>query len=529
VDRAPLHTKPHIEPTLFGNLTSQITLQIAQDAGLHEEIVVRAPFSGDSLGTIPAAREADVELAVARARAAQPAWAARSFSDRRAIFLRFHDLLLQRQDEVLDLIQLETGKARRNAFEEVLDTAIVSRYYAFRAEKILRLRRRKGALPLLTRTWEFRSPVGVVGFIVPWNFPLNLAITDAVPALLAGNAGVIKPDPQTTFTALWAVSLLRQAGLPRDVLQVVTGDGPTVGQALCARVDYIMFTGSTSTGRLVARQAADRLIGCSLELGGKNPMIVLADADLAAAVDGAVRGCFAGAGQVCISLERIYVHRSLYQPFLALLAERTRGLKLGPELDYGVQMGSLTSERQLHTVEEHVRDAVAKGATVVTGGRRRPDLGPLFYEPTILADVREGMAVYADETFGPVVSIYPFTTETEAIERANTSRYGLNASVWTRDAGGGVRLARQIQAGSVNVNEAYAAVWGSVDSPIGGVKESGLHPRHGEEGILKFTQSKTVAVQRLISIAPSHGMDAGLHARWMTRLIKLVRWTRVLG
>lgn len=525
VDRAPLHIEPQMEPTLLGKLTSQMAL----GEGAREEIEVRAPFSGAVLGSVPAARVADVELAVTRARAAQAAWAARSFSDRGGIFLRFHDLLFQRQNQVLDLIQLETGKARRNAFEEVLDTAIVSRYYAWRAGKLLRPRRRKGALPLLTKTWELRSPVGVVGFIVPWNFPLTLAISDAVPALLAGNTAVIKPDQQTSFTALWALALLREAGLPPDVLQVVTGDGPTVGQALCAHVDYVMFTGSTGTGRLVARQAADRLIGCSLELGGKNPMIVLADANLKAAVDGAIRGCFAGAGQVCISIERIYVHESLHGPFVSLFAERARGLKLGPQLDYSVHMGSLTSERQLRTVEEHVRDALAKGATLVTGGHRRPDLGPLFYEPTILAGVRADMRVYAEETFGPVVSIYPFTTEAEAIERANASRYGLNASVWTRDAGRGVKLAQQIQAGSVNVNEAYAAVWGSVDSPMGGLKESGLHPRHGAEGILKFTESKTVAVQQLLSIAPSHGMDAALHARWMTRLVRLVRWTRVLG
>jgi len=521
VDRAPFD----IAPTLLGKLASQIALA----EGPHERLEVRAPFTGEILGAIPAAREADVELAVTRARAAQPAWAATNFAGRGAIFLRFHDLLLERQSEVLDLIQLETGKARRNAFEEVLDTAIVSRYYSWRARKFLRPRRRKGALPLLTRTWELRSPLGVVGFISPWNFPLTLAMTDAIPALLAGNSCVIRPDPQTSFTALWALDLLREAGLPRDVLQMITGDGSTVGPALGTRVDYIMFTGSSRVGKLVARQAADRLIGCSLELGGKNPMIVLADASLEAAVDGAIRGCFAGAGQVCISIERIYVHQSLLARFTSLFVERARALKLGPQLDFAVQMGSLTSERQLRTVEEHVSDAVAKGATLLTGGRRRPDLGPLFYEPTILTNVRENMKVYAEETFGPVVSIYPFLNETEAIEHANHSRHGLNASVWTRHAGRGVRLAQRIQAGSVNVNEAYAAVWGSVDSPMGGVKESGLHPRHGAEGILKFTASKTVAVERLLSIAPSHGMNASLHARWMTRLVKLVRWTRVLG
>ena len=310
--------------------------------------------------------------------------AQRTFADRARIFLRFHDLLLERQDEVLDLIQWETGKARRHAFEEILDTAIVTRYYARRAERLLRPRRRKGALPLLTRTREFKSPVGVVGLIVPWNYPLNLAVTDAVPALMAGNAAVLKPDVQTSFTALWAVDLLRQAGLPPDVFGVVTGEGPLLGPALGERVDYMMFTGSTRTGRLVARQAAERLIGCSLELGGKNPMIVLADADLDAAVYGAIQGCFASAGQVCVSIERIYVHESIAERFLGSLAERTRALKVGASLDYSMEMGSLTGERQLQHVEEHVRDAVEKGAVVLAGGRRRPDLGPLFYEPTIL-------------------------------------------------------------------------------------------------------------------------------------------------
>jgi succinate-semialdehyde dehydrogenase / glutarate-semialdehyde dehydrogenase len=507
-------------------LTEKLARQITLAEGAHEPIAVRTPFTGAVLGQIPAGRECDVELAVVRARAAQPAWAARSIAQRAQIFLRFHDLLLERQDEVLDLIQLETGKARRHAFEEILDTAVVSRYYARQSEKLLRPRRRKGALPILTETREWKRPVGVVGFIVPWNYPLNLAITDAVPALMAGNTGVLKPDPQTSFTALWAVDLLRQAGLPADVFPVVTGEGPLLGPALGERVDFLMFTGSTRTGRLVARQAAERLIGCSLELGGKNPMIVLADANLDRAVDGAVRGCFVGAGQVCISIERIYVHQSLCERFLSLFAERARALKMGAELDYSIEMGSLTSERQLAAVEAHVADAVEKGATLVAGGRRRPELGPLFYEPTILTNVREDMKAYAEETFGPVVSVYPFATEEEAIARANASRYGLSASVWTRNIGRGVKVARQIQAGSVNVNEAYAATWGSVDSPVGGLKESGLRPRHGAEGILKFTQSQTVAVERWMPIAPSRGMDAALHARWMTRL---VGWMRHIG
>ena len=514
-----------IGPALPGKLLSQVTLA----GGPHSEIAALMPFTGGVLARIPAGTEADVERAVALARGAQPAWAARSFADRAGIFLRFHDLLLERQDEILDLIQLETGKARRHAFEEVLDTAIVSRYYAFHAQRLLRPRRRKGVLPLLTKTWELRSPVGVVGFIVPWNYPLNLAITDAVGALMAGNTAVLKPDAQTSLTALWAVNLLREAGMPADVFLVVTGEGPVVGPAVGARVDFLMFTGSGRTGRLVARQAAERLVGCSLELGGKNPMIVLADADLEKAVDGAVRGCFSAAGQICVSIERMWVHECIWDRFVGRFVERTKALRLGAALNYSVEMGSLASERQLKTVEEHIGDALRQGAKLLAGGRPRPDLGPLFYEPTILADVRPGMKVYAEETFGPVVSIYPFASEAEAVEQANASRYGLSASIWTRDTRRGAMLACQIRAGSVNVNEAYAATWGSVDSPIGGMKESGLRSRHGAEGILKFTESQTVAVQRVLPIAPLPGMDAGTYARWMTRLVRLVRRTRILG
>ena len=509
----------------YQKLTSHVTLAPVE----HSEIAVSAPFSGAVLGRIPACVAEDARLAFARARAAQPEWAQRSFTERGRIFLRFHDLLLKRQDEVLDLIQLETGKARRHAFEEILDTAVVSRYYSRRVRKLLRPRRRKGALPLLTKTWERRAPLGVVGFIVPWNYPLNLAITDAVPALLAGNTAVLKPDPQASFTALWVADLVSQAGLPRDVLCVVTGEGPVLGPAIVECADYVMFTGSTRTGRLVARQAAERLIGCSLELGGKNPQIVLRDADLHAAADGAIRGCFAGAGQVCVHLERIFVHESVYTSFLEIFAERAKGLKLGSALDYSIDMGSLTSERQLHAVEEHVRNALEKGATLVTGGRRRPDLGPFFYEPTILTGVRPGMKLYAEETFGPVVSVYPFATEDEAVRMANEGPYGLNASIWTRTVGNALALSRRIHAGSVNVNESYAATWGSVDSPLSGWKESGLGCRHGAEGILKYTQTQTVALERFLPIGPARWMDASVHARWMTRLVKWLRHIRVLG
>jgi acyl-CoA reductase-like NAD-dependent aldehyde dehydrogenase len=505
------------DPALLERLRAAVTLASPP----RDTIPVRAPFTGSVFGEIPCAGAADVDLAFSRARSAQPAWAALPCSARGRIFLRFHDLLLRRQSEVLDLIQLETGKARRHAFEEILDSAVVARHYARHSAKHLRPRRRRGALPVFTRTWEIRHAVGVVGFIVPWNYPLNLAVTDAIAALMAGNTGVLRPDPQTSFTALWAVELLREAGLPADVLQIVTGNGPALGEAVTARADYVMFTGSTATGRVVGRRAAERLIGCSLELGGKNPMLVLADADLDAAAEGAIRGCFAGAGQVCVSIERIYVDRSVLDGFLARFAAGAKGLKLGGALDYSADMGSLASERQLATVEEHVADALAHGAMLIAGGRRRPELGPFFYEPTILTGVHPGMKLYAEETFGPVVAVYPFETEAQAVELANATSYGLSASIWSRSPRRALRLARRIRAGSVNVNEAYSATWGSTDSPIGGMKQSGLRPRHGAEGLLKYTVPQTIAQQRWWQLGA--GRDAAFYARLMTFLVRCLK------
>lgn len=511
------------DPTLWERLQTEVTFV---DRPL-QTLPVIAPFTGGVLARIPCAGEADVEHAVARARAAQPEWAALSCARRARIFLRFHDLLLERQDQVLDLIQWENGKARLHAFEELIDTAVVARYYARHSSRLLAPRRRRGATPLLTKTWEFRVPVGVVGFISPWNYPLTLAISDAIPALIAGNTGVLRPDPQTSLTALWAVALLREAGLPRDVLGVVTGDGPALGAALGARVDYIMFTGSSRTGRIVGRQAAERLIGCSLELGGKNPLLVLEDADLPAAIDGATRASFVGAGQVCISVERLYVHQSVYGQFLQGFEERARDLKLGPGLDYSIEMGSLTNAAQLARVQEHVADALAKGATLVAGGRPRPDLGPFFYEPTILTGVRPGMKLFEEETFGPVVAVYPFESEDEAIRLANATCYGLSASIWTRNHTRGLNLARRIQAGGVNINEAYAATWGSTDAAFGGMKQSGLRPRHGSEGLLKYTETQTVALQRGYPLGPRG--DAAAYARLMTRMVKWMKRIRIMG
>ncbi len=321
-----------------------------------------APFDGHVIGEVPACDADDVDAAVRRARAAQPAWAGRSFEERRQVLLRFHDLVLLHQDRLLDLTQMETGKARLSAFEELADVAMTARYYANTAARHLRPRRRQGALPGLTRTTVMHHPKGVVGVISPWNYPLTLAVSDAVAALMAGNAVVLKPDSDTPFTALAAVELLYEAGVPHDVFGVVTGPGSTLGPPMIERVDYLMFTGSTATGRLIAEQCGRQLVGFSAELGGKNPMLVLADADVDATVEGAVRACFSNTGQLCISIERMYVESAVYDRFVPALVERVRSMTVGAGLDWEHEMGSLVSQQQLDTVSAHVDDAVDKGA-----------------------------------------------------------------------------------------------------------------------------------------------------------------------
>src|SRR4051794_25076533 len=338
-----------VDPSIARRLGGRVVA--APDAPTHTAL---APFTGAPIAVLPVSTAADVTTAVRRARAAQPGGAAVPARDKAAILLRFHDLVLDRQSQLLDLIHIECGKARLHAFEEIADVALVARHYARRAAGYLRPHARLGLFPLLTQSRELRHPKGVVGIVSPWNYPLTLAISDALPALMAGNAVVLRPDQQTSLTALLGVELLVEAGLPDDVVQVVLGPGADVGQAVVETADYVCYTGSTATGRHVAQVAARRLVGVSLEVGGKNTMYVAADAHLDRAAEGAVRACFSGAGQLCVSMERLVVHESVADRFLELFLGRVESMTLGGGLDWAADMGSLLSRDQLATVTRHV-------------------------------------------------------------------------------------------------------------------------------------------------------------------------------
>ncbi|RYV52185.1 succinic semialdehyde dehydrogenase [Pengzhenrongella frigida] len=464
-----------------------------------------APFTGGPLAAVPLSTPDDVARAAGLARAAQRPWALTPVAERAAVLLRLHDLVLANQSDVLDLIQLESGKSRAGAFEEVADVALIARHFGRRAVAYLAPRRVPGLVPLLTGVTVLRHPVGVVGVISPWNYPLALSLGDVLPALVAGNAVLLKPDTQTALTALWGVEQLEAAGLPAGLLQVVVGNGAEVGAAVVDAVDHVCFTGSTAVGRVVAARAGGRLIGASLELGGKNPMYVTEDVDIDVAAEGAARSCFAGAGQLCVSVERLYVHEDVADEFLAAFLHRVRALALGGDLAYTADVGSLTTIAQLAKVTAHVDDAVARGARVLAGGVRRADLGPLFYAPTVLDGVPADALAYREETFGPVVSVYRVASDDEAVAAMNDTEYGLNASVWTRSAARGRAIAARIESGTVNVNDGYAAAWGSIAAPQGGRKSSGLGARHGAEGIAQVTDAQTIAVQR-----GAHGLRVGL-------------------
>ena len=467
--------------------------------GDDDPIDVTAPATTERVGRVPAAAADDVARAVETVResSAGSAWADRPARERAAVLDRFADRVTEHRAELLDLLQLETGKSRRTAAEEILEVPMACQYLVGSGPAVVGDERRGAAIPGLTTATVTYDPVGVVGVISPWNYPMTLAAADVLPALLAGNGVVLKPDEKTPYTALALAELLEAAGLPEGVLTVVTGRGETAGPALVDHVDHVAFTGSTETGRAVAARAGQNLIDCSLELGGNNPLVVLADADLETAARGAVQACFSNAGQLCLSAERLYVVESVYDAFLEAFVRETDRLTLGTAYDYDADVGSLIDAAQLDRVRSHVDDARDRGATVETGGRHRPDVAPHCFEPTVLTDVESDATVACTETFGPVVSVTPVADADAAVTAANDSPYGLNASVWCGDTARGEAVARRIDCGTVCVNDGILSGWGARDAPMGGVGDSGIGRRHGPEGIRRFLEPRTVSVSRV--------------------------------
>jgi succinate-semialdehyde dehydrogenase/glutarate-semialdehyde dehydrogenase len=469
-----------------------------------ERIEVRNPATGESVGQVATTNASEIRDAALGAKEAQRSWSRLSFNQRATIIRRFHDAILTRRDEILDTIQAETGKARRDALAEVVTVAGTARYYLSHGQEHLSPARHRPAVRGITFAELIYKPHGVVGLITPWNYPFLLSVADALPALLAGNAVLIKPSELTPLSAILARDLLIESGLDSRLCAVVQGPGET-GSELIRHVDYVGFTGGTVTGRKVAVAAGERLIPYSLELGGKNPMIVLKGAPLEQAAAGLLAGAFSNSGQACISVERVYVEESAYDEFARHLVSKASKLRLGWSKSWDIDMGSMISRNHASKVLGHIQQAVDLGARVLTGGRARIDLGSAFIEPTVLAQVTDSMTLAREETFGPVVSLYPVRNAEEAIARANDSQFGLNASVWAGRGTQALEIARRLETGSAAIN-ATLLIYNTFDVPMGGVKLSGIGRRHGEHGILRYTQAQSIVG----SVALGGGYDSML-------------------
>jgi acyl-CoA reductase-like NAD-dependent aldehyde dehydrogenase len=484
-------------------------------------IAVENPVTGRTIAQVPALTRDEVERLAARGRVAQPAWAAAGPGRRTEVLRRAQTWLLDHTDRVLDSVVAETGKAREDAlYGELTYTVHALDFWRRNAARYLADQRVRTSSPLVQgkRLAVRYRPLGLVGVIAPWNYPIANGFGDCIPALAAGNAVILKPSEVTPLSSLLIEEMLGECGLPDGVLQVATGAAGT-GEAVVDAVDMVMFTGSTSTGRRVAARAGERLIPASLELGGKDPMIVLADADLPRAAQAAVYYSMMNAGQVCLSVERVYVEAPVYERFVALVAERVSALRQGAPGGLGsVDVGAMTRPEQLELVGEHVRDAVANGARVLTGGRAR---GP-FYEPTVLTGAHHGMTCMREETFGPTLPIVRVADADEAVRLANDSRFGLAASVFTADVSRGEAIARRLESGIVSVNDAFSHLV-ALELPMGGAKDSGLGSRHGPDGIRKYCQRQSVLVARFpLPYEPQFYPYSARRSRFMRRSLSLL-------
>jgi succinate-semialdehyde dehydrogenase/glutarate-semialdehyde dehydrogenase len=492
------------------------------------QFAVRNPATQEIIGTLPNLAANQIEEAVAKAGAAQKRWAATPVRDRLRILGRFGDLLCDQKDAVAAVISREAGKPEAEALStEILVVLDTVKYLRNNLPGFLRPEPVPHGNPAmkLKRGQLLREPYGVVGIISPWNYPFSVPSVQTLTALATGNAVALKPSEFTPFSSLALQRLLREAGLDPDLLQVITGEGAAGAALLSTRIHKLVFTGSVATGKRVAQAAAARLLPVVLELGGKDPMLVLEDADVDVASSAAVWGAFMNAGQTCLSVERCYVHESVYEKFLERCVEKTGKLRIGtshplrhgqpgedtsqsaqrmghpdpeiePEIDSEIDIGPMIHERQLRTVQAHVADAMARGARLLAGGKALPELGPNFFAPTVLADVDHSMTIMREETFGPVLPVRSFKTEDEAVALANDSEFGLAASIFTGNRKRGEALARRIDAGTVMVNDVLAC-FGISEAPHGGVKASGIGRTHGRFGLEEMVWPKYVDSDRL--------------------------------
>jgi acyl-CoA reductase-like NAD-dependent aldehyde dehydrogenase len=487
----------------------------APDAG--GEIVVENPATGREIGRVPELSADDVADLARRARAAQPGWQALGFEGRARILLRAQKWVVDHRERVIDTIVAETGKTYEDALiAEFNYAAAAFGFWAKNAPKYLADEKTRTSSPfVLGRKLVVRyQPLGLIGVIGPWNYPLTNSFGDCIPALAAGNAVILKPSEVTPMTSLLMAEALRECGLPEHVYQVATGRGETA-QALIDEVDMVMFTGSTRTGKKVMERAAQTLTPVALELGGKDPMIVLSDADVERAANAAVYYSMQNGGQTCISVERAYVEAPVYDEFVAKVTEKARALRQGvPSGPASVEVGAVTSPPQYDIIEDHVNDARDKGARIVVGGKGSRENGT-FFEPTVMVDVDHTMKAMTEETFGPTLPIMKVDDAEEAIRLANDSPYGLAGSVWTKDAARGEAVARRIQAGAVNVNDAMLN-YTALELPMGGWKASGLGTRHGAGGIRKYCAQQAILVTRF---APKRDVHMFPYRKPTTKLI----------
>src|ERR1700736_1433050 len=465
----------------------------SQDAG--HGIPVENPATGEIIATVADMGADAVAEMAARGRAAQPGWEAFGFEGRARVLLRAQKWLMDNADQVVSTIVSETGKTYEDAtFAEISYGGSAFGFWAKHAQDYLADERVKSEAVLVKGKkliLRFR-PLGLIGVIGPWNYPLTNSFGDCIPALAAGNSVILKPSEITPLTSLLLAEGMRECGLPENVLQIATGRGET-GAALVEHVDMIMFTGSTRTGRKVAETAARRLIPASLELGGKDPMIVLSDADLERAANFATYYAMQNAGQTCISIERVYVEEPAYDEFVAKVSEKVRALRVGaPHGPGSVEVGAITFPPQMDTIKDHVADAVQKGARALAGGQEVQGPGR-FFEPTVLVDVDHSMKIMTEETFGPTLPIMKVADADEAVRLANDSPYGLGASVFSRDTARGEAIARRLEAGAANVNDTMIN-YAVLELPMGGAKASGLGSRHGPGGIRKYCSQQAIVI-----------------------------------